>query len=536
MTTTPITPPIILTGLPGAGKSKVGRLLAERLATTHTDTDALIETTHGRAITDIFATDGETTFRALEADAIAHALSLGGIISLGGGALTTEKVRNLLNGHTVIYIDVDHDELLRRTEGKTHRPLLADNPDEALTRLRAEREPLYRAAATHTVTSTSDPVTTVVDKILTLIDPAHTPTLIPITGDTPYTVAIGRAFTTTHIAAALRPTCTKILIVHAPPTPITTYAHTLAEGLRARGFEVGIASHPDAEAAKTRDVVAQLWDVAGNMRLGRHDAIIAIGGGATTDMAGFVAATWLRGIDVIQVPTTVLAQVDAAVGGKTGINSPAGKNLIGAFHPPARVIVDLDFLATLPNEDLRAGCAEIIKCGFIRDHEILRIIKDEGATILDPTSPALRELIERAIAVKAEVVGADLKESGLREILNYGHTLAHAIERCENYQWRHGEAVAVGCIFAAELAHSLGLLSDDDVDQHRQALSGLGLPISYSGAPLSDLLAVMASDKKSRAGQLRFVLLNGIGTPEVRVVEAEALAKPAQKVGIDCDH
>lgn len=224
--------------------------------------------------------------------------------------------------------------------------------------------------------------------------------------------------------------------------------------------------------------------------------------------------------------------VDAAVGGKTGINTDVGKNLVGSFHTPVRVVEDLDLLGTLPAQDLRAGLGEVVKCGFIADPVILDLVAADPEACLDPGSHVLRELVIRSVSVKARVVGEDLEEAGLREVLNYGHTLAHAIERCEDYHWRHGDAVAVGCVFAAELAHALGLLDADAVRTHREILASVGLPTAYDGAPLGDLVEVMLSDKKVRSGRLRFVLLDGLQHPVVRVVDPADLEGPAREVGI----
>ena len=228
----------------------------------------------------------------------------------------------------------------------------------------------------------------------------------------------------------------------------------------------------------------------GRIGVGRKDAIVSLGGGAATDVAGFAAATWLRGVDIVHVPTTLLAMVDAAVGGKTGINTDAGKNLVGAFHQPAAVLVDLATLETLPRNEIVAGMAEIVKAGFIADPVILDLIEADPEAALEPTGTVLPELIRRAVAVKAEVVAADEKESQLREILNYGHTLAHAIERRERYQWRHGAAVSVGLVFAAELGRLAGRLDDDTADRHRAILSSLGLPVSYDADALPQLLEI----------------------------------------------
>src|SRR5690606_35069949 len=236
------------------------------------------------------------------------------------------------------------------------------------------------------------------------------------------------------------------------PVTLPEIAGRVEAALRDAGYRVVPLPVPDGEQAKSVQVAAELWSALGRNGVTRSDAVVGVGGGATTDLAGFVAATWLRGVTAVLVPTTLLAMVDAAVGGKTGINTPEGKNLVGAFHPPVGVLCDLAALETVPREDYVAGLAEIIKGGFIADPEILRLIESDPAGAVTPHGAHTRELIERKIRVKAEVVGADLRESGLREILNYGHTLGHAIERAEDYRIRHGEAVAIGLVYAAELA------------------------------------------------------------------------------------
>ena len=286
-----------------------------------------------------------------------------------------------------------------------------------------------------------------------------------------------------------------------------------AEGLRVLRLEV-----PDGEAAKKARVAEYLWERLGSFRLGRDGLVVGLGGGATTDLAGFAAATWLRGVPVVQVPTTLLAMVDAAVGGKTGIDTPAGKNLVGAFHPPAAVIADLEMLSTLPAAELRAGLGEVIKCGLIADSVILDRVLADPADCLAWDSPVLADLVARSVAVKAAVVGEDLTEAGLREVLNYGHTYAHAIEKVTDYSWRHGEAVAVGCVFAAEVAHRSGSLSRDALALHRQSLEAVGLPTRFPEGEgrWEELKEAMMSDKKVRGGRLRLVLLDDIARP-VRV-------------------
>jgi 3-dehydroquinate synthase len=340
-------------------------------------------------------------------------------------------------------------------------------------------------------------------------------TVIKVTGETPgenYDVVVGRGLLAS-LPALLGERVKRVLVIH--PRALRLTGDAVREELASAGFTALTAEIPDAEEGKHIEVASFCWQVLGQNDFTRSDAVVAVGGGAVTDLAGFVAATWLRGVKVIHMPTSLLGMVDASVGGKTGINTAEGKNLVGAFHPPAGVLVDLDTLDTLPKNEIISGMAEVIKCGFIADPAILDLLEKDTAAVSDPRSAVLRELIERAISVKAKVVSADLKETGQREILNYGHTLGHAIELAERYSWRHGAAVSVGMMFAAELARSVGRLSDADADRHRNILESLGLPITYRRDRWQALLDGMRRDKKSRGDLLRFVVLDGIGRPGI---------------------
>ncbi|MGO1320049.1 MAG: 3-dehydroquinate synthase [Galactobacter sp.] len=327
-----------------------------------------------------------------------------------------------------------------------------------------------------------------------------------------YDVIVGRGLLP-QLRPLLGEQVNKVLLV--TPRALRTTGDTVAEQLKADGVHVYTAEIPDAEEGKRVEVAAFCWGIMGQSDFTRTDAVVSVGGGAVTDVAGFVAATWLRGVRVVHLPTTVLGMVDASVGGKTGINTSEGKNLVGSFHPPAGVLVDLDALETLPRNELVTGMAESVKTGFIADPAILDLFEADAAAATDPSTAVFREIMERTIKVKADVVSEDLRESGRREILNYGHTLGHAVEYAERYQWRHGAAVSVGLVFAAELGRLVGRLDDATADRHRTVLSSLGLPVSYRGDRWKTLLSTMRRDKKARGDHLRFIVLDGLARPGV---------------------
>jgi len=320
-------------------------------------------------------------------------------------------------------------------------------------------------------------------------------------------------------------TAGNVVVVHA--RSLGAVAAQVCASVAAAGYTVQQEAVPDGEAAKEIGVAVGLWSRLAAAGVGRDDAIVGVGGGTVTDLAGFVAATWLRGVRIVLVPTTLLGMTDAAIGGKTAINTADGKNLVGAFHPPAGVIADTSLLASLPPAEYASGMAEVIKAGFIGDPVILDLVESDPHAAAMPGGPHERELIERAVLMKAAVVAADLREAGLREMLNYGHTLGHAIERAENYSIRHGAAVSVGMCFAAELSRLAGRLDGATARRHSSVLSATGLPVRYRAEAWPELRAAMNVDKKARASKLRFVVLDRLAEPGILTDPPEGLLELA---------
>jgi 3-dehydroquinate synthase len=347
-------------------------------------------------------------------------------------------------------------------------------------------------------------------------------TVLHVAGAAPYDVVVGTGLLG-ELPGMLAATVRRVAVIH--PRALATTAETIREDLTGQGYEAHTIEIPDGEEAKLAPVASFCWQVLGQTGFTRSDAVVTVGGGATTDMGGFVAATWLRGVQVVHLPTTLLGMVDAAVGGKTGMNTAEGKNLVGAFHEPAGVLCDLAALETLPRNELVSGLAEVLKCGFIADPAILDLVEKDPEAATTAGSPVLRELVERAVQVKIEVVVDDLRETAGsagapgghpgREALNYGHTLGHAIEKAERYRFRHGAAVAIGMRYVAELARLAGRLDEATAERHRTVLELVGLPTTYRGAEWAQLHETMKVDKKSRGDQLRFVVLDGLARPAI---------------------
>lgn len=538
--------PIILIGPMGSGKSTVGKHLAQRLKVDYVDTDEVFVQRHG-VIAEFFISHGEEAFRDGEHAVIADTIAQRnfGVLSLGGGAVLRAQNRDLIRQHGyVVFLDVSEEAALHRLGDGADRPVLKGDAAANWSIIRAQRLGHFTESAHRVIDTTGLSG----DELATMIIEGHQqfssrnttdsmsenspsttpdqPTVIEVSGGAEneihggYDVAIGNGllYKLPQILG-VQPHRVAIIL----PRALRATGDVVKSALDDADYNAILVEIPDAEEGKHIEVASFCWQVLGQSDFTRSDAIVSVGGGAVSDIAGFVAATWLRGVRVVHMPTTLLGMVDAAVGGKTGINTAEGKNLVGAFHPPAGVLADLDTLLTLPKNELISGMAEVVKCGFIADEKILDLLENNMDQATNPHSAVLRELIERAVQVKADIVGKDLKESNERQMLNYGHTLGHAIELAERYQYRHGAAVAVGMVFAAELARSVGRLDDATVERHKRVLEGIGLPTTYHGDRWAMLLDGIRRDKKNRGEQLRFVLLEAQGQPVIYDVPDESL-------------
>ena len=519
----PTRPVAVIIGMMGAGKTRVGKEVAQLMSLPFADADVEIEHEVGMRIPEYFERHGEPAFREVESEVIAGMLhGFGGVFALGGGAPMTPAVQDDLkeyieDGGKVVYLMADPREAMERAHRGGGRPMLQGDANARWKKLYRQRDPVYyRVANVHVETYGQTPLAAA-RKMMDMI----TERTVHVTGATieDYDVSIGEG-AMNHLSEVLGPKPVRIALIHTQP--VQRHSDRARTLLRQGGYQVSDIVIPDAEAGKTIEVANGIWQRLGDEGFTRSDAVVGVGGGAATDLAGFVAATWMRGVRYVNCPTSLLAMVDASTGGKTGINTPQGKNLVGSFYTPAGVLADLKTLVSLPNDIFIEGLGEVAKSGFIKDPEILHILEEhaaelrafDGATFLGSgLENVVAELIERTVRVKAYHVSADLKEAGLREFLNYGHTLAHAIEKLEHFRWRPGHAVAVGCVNAAELGHLLGYIDQDLVDYHRSLLGSLGLPTSWNGGTFDEVLALMHRDKKARGNKLRFVVLDSIGHP-----------------------
>jgi 3-dehydroquinate synthase len=535
---------IFLVGLMGAGKTTIGRMLARRLGMRFADSDHEIEARTGASVPWIFEIEGEASFRRREADMIRE-LSAGSglVLATGGGAVLNPESRRLLAERgTVVYLRASVNSILQRTSHDKNRPLLQTaDPRRKLEDLTSQREPLYREIADLVIDTGRPNVQSMVQTILdqlaamdaarqrakarTTMNEQACTTLHVDLGERSYPILIGRgllddgALLTRHIGTGGG----KIAIV-TNTTVAPLYLDKVAPPLRASGREVVAIVLPDGEEHKNWQSLNLVFDALLANKCDRKTTLVALGGGVIGDLTGYAAASYMRGVPFVQIPTTLLSQVDSSVGGKTGINHPLGKNMIGAFYQPRAVIADTATLDTLPDRELSAGLAEVIKHGAILDLAFFDWIEANIGRLVARDHTALAYAIARSCEIKADVVKRDEREGGLRAVLNFGHTFGHAIENGLGYgAWLHGEAVGCGMVMAADLSHRLGLLDADSALRVRRLVKAAGLPVEAPDLGPERWIELMEVDKKNEGGEIKFILLKPLGSPSITGAPREQL-------------
>ncbi|MHB0939783.1 MAG: 3-dehydroquinate synthase [Armatimonadota bacterium] len=506
---------LILAGFMGTGKSTIGRLLAERLRLPFIDVDTEIEAAAGKSIPAIFAADGETAFRALETQVLARLLKRdSAVMALGGGALTIpDNVMLAKRAGPVICLTADPSVIYQRVSREPgQRPLLkVADPLAKIRDLLETRQASYLQADVQIDTSHLEPAG-VVDEVMDWLERVRVDL-----GERSYDIHLAEGCHTWAgpLLAKLPERVSSAVIVSNREID-QRYGKTLRESLKGAGIPYHTLLVPAGEKYKSLDTANRLYGDLIRYKTDRKSVIIALGGGVIGDMAGFVAGTYQRGIRFMQVPTTLLAQVDSSVGGKVGVNHPQGKNMIGVFLQPQVVLIDPSTLATLPMRELRSGLAEVVKYGAIWDESFFDYLEGHVDNILRLEPEAIKHIVRRSCQIKAHVVEEDETEGGLRAILNFGHTAAHAVETYTCYNsYTHGEAVAIGMVVAARIAHSLGMLRAEPLHRLTRLLERFGLPTHLPKADPGVLMGLMDTDKKAVAGQVRFVLPRDLGKVEI---------------------
>jgi len=534
----PVRHNVVLIGFMGTGKTAVGRALAARLGLAFVDTDAVVEERAGRPVARIFAEDGEERFRRLESEAVASAGDReGAVIATGGGVvLRPENMARLRRRGMVVALRAAPEAIVARVGAGADRPLLGDHPEERVRRLLEERGPLYQDADLVVDTSnlSADEIARCIEAFAMTWKGAapsgpSAATAVPVetvrvnVGPRGYEVRIGTGLLRGIGADLRRCGVAGKIAVLTHPRLRALYGGALVASLEGEGYEVATVEVAPSEASKSLRVASRVYDALLDARLDRASALVVLGGGVAGDLGGFVAATFLRGIAWAAVPTTLLGQVDAAIGGKTAVNHPRGKNLIGAVYQPALVVADIDTLATLPLREVRSGMAEVIKTGVIGAPDLFAYLEEHARAVLRRRADALAWVVARCAAYKAQIVAGDEREEAGRIVLNYGHTIGHGIEAAAGYRGlTHGEAVAVGMTLEAAIAVRLGVADAAVLERQTALLRRAGLPTRLSELRLrrppqaAAVAQAMTHDKKARSGRLRFVLPAAIGQTVVR--------------------
>jgi 3-dehydroquinate synthase len=538
----------------GSGKTTVGRALAKKLNKRFVDSDHEIEARTGVAISVIFEIEGEASFRQREADVIRDLCKQRDIVlATGGGAVLNAQSRSLLHDNgTVVYLKASISNILHRTRHDKKRPLLRTaDPRKKLEELEAQRDPLYREIA-HIIIETGQPqlqtlVQTIVEKLPNLsIDQAvcqiaqnihqvkkaevimeqevqQARTLQVDLGERAYPISIGEGLLSNASLLRTRIKGKRVVIVtNTVVAPL--YLDRFLQQLQTLDKQVDAIILPDGEEHKNWESLMQVFDGLLAKKCDRKTTLLALGGGVIGDMTGFAASAYMRGIPFVQIPTTLLAQVDSSVGGKTGINHPLGKNMIGAFYQPQAVIADMSTLQTLPDRELSAGLAEVIKHGAIVDSGFFAWIENNIQKLRAKDIESLSYAVLRSCEIKANVVRQDEREGGLRAILNFGHTFGHAIESGLGYgSWLHGEAVGCGMVMAADLSYRLGYIDFVTKTRIAQLVEAAGLPVVAPDLGEQTWLDLMEVDKKNEGGQIKFILLKPLGSSVITEVPKDML-------------
>ena len=515
---------VVLVGLPGSGKSAVGRRLAHRHGASFVDLDDAIEKAAGRSIPELFAERGEAAFRALERQVVADlgppdaGSDVRTVVATGGGAVVDPRNRwALYRGRLPVWLDVRPEVLAQRLRRSPNvRPLIVGrDPMGAIRDLARDRDRFYSAA--HRLNGVAELATIIerIDELVARFAGGHGPTVLLRGHSLGGSVVLGEGIAATVVADALRGLRARRAILVSEPGAWAAAGEGLAAALADDGWPVERVLLPQGEAAKRLAVVETAAGELARLRAERGEPLVAIGGGALGDTAGFLAASWLRGVPYIQVPTTLVAQIDSALGGKTGVDLEAGKNLVGAFHPPAAVVADIAFLPTLPERQRRAALGEAVKMAALGDERLFELLERDGAAIARGDAAAfddgaVAELVERAAWAKVEVVDVDEKEQSAadgRITLNLGHSLGHAVEAAGGFAaLLHGEAVAHGLRAAVRIGRELGVTPAERGERIERLLTALGLATEPLPFPLATVLGALATDKKHAGGALRWVL------------------------------